>query len=63
MARMEVDLYAWADRGQRLPDTALRHGYRAMLWKEGDLDFAIVSDMEIAEFENFHAIGARAEKE
>jgi anti-sigma factor RsiW len=58
----DVDLYVWADRGGALPESGLRHGYRLMAWKEGDLDFAVVSDMENAEFENFARL-VRDEKE
>lgn len=49
----EIDLYVWADRGSRLPGIALNHGYRAMFWRERDLDFAAVSDVEHAELSKF----------
>lgn len=49
----QIDLFAWADKGKSLPSEAVRHGYRTMLWKEGDLDLAAVSDMERGELERF----------
>ena len=49
----EIDLFVWADRNATLPREAVRHGYRAMFWKSGDLDFAAVSDMERGELEKF----------
>jgi hypothetical protein len=45
----DIDLFAWADKGAALPREAVRHEYRAMFWKYGDLDFAVVSDMERGE--------------
>ena len=39
-----INLFSWADRGQALPSTRMRDGYRMLFWKEGDLDFAAVSD-------------------
>lgn len=52
-AAHEIDLFVWADRGARLPAAGLRHGYRSVFWKSGDLDFAAVSDMQGAELERF----------
>ena len=49
----EIDLFAWADRGSALPPEAVRHGYRSMFWKSGDLDFAAISDVERGELEKF----------
>ena len=49
----EIDLFAWADRGTALPHEAVRHGYRTMFWKQGDLDLAAVSDMERGELATF----------
>jgi anti-sigma factor RsiW len=49
----EIDLFAWADKESSLPREAVRHGYRAMFWKNGDLDFAAVSDMERGELARF----------
>lgn len=49
----EIDLFAWADAGKPLPSEAVRHGYRTMFWKDGDLDLAAVSDMERAELAKF----------
>ena len=49
----EIDLFAWADRGSSLPREAVRHGYRSMFWKSGDLDLVAVSDVESGELEAF----------
>jgi len=49
----EVDLFVWADRGSRLPGEVTQHGYRAIFWKSGDLNFAAVSDTERGELKNF----------
>ena len=51
--RHAIDLFVWADRGARLPGSGLRHGYRSVLWKSGDLDFAAVSDMQPTELAAF----------
>jgi len=51
--RHEIDLFVWADRGAALPESGLRHGYRSVLWKAGDLDFAAVSDVQGSELANF----------
>jgi anti-sigma factor RsiW len=48
-----VDLFVWADRGQRLPGAQVRRGYHATFWKKNDLDFAAVSDTEDAELQKF----------
>ena len=57
----EVDLYVWADQGRALPPTGLRHGYHVLLWKQGDLDFAAVSDTQSDELQDFVRL-VRAEK-
>jgi len=49
----EIDLFVWADRGERLPGAGLRHGYHLLVWKRGDLDFAAVSDTAAPELANF----------
>jgi anti-sigma factor RsiW len=49
----EIDLFAWADNGRTLPREEVRHGYRTVFWKNGDLDLAAISDMEGAELEKF----------
>jgi anti-sigma factor RsiW len=51
--RHEVELFVWADRGSTLPRQAVRHGYHAMFWKSGDLNFAAVSDTAVPELANF----------
>jgi anti-sigma factor RsiW len=51
--RHEIDLFVWADTATRLPNDTVRHGYRTLFWKRGDLDFAAVSDMEETEMRKF----------
>jgi anti-sigma factor RsiW len=51
--RHEVDLFVWGDRGSTLPTQAVRHGYHAIFWKSGDLDFAAVSDTAVPELARF----------
>ncbi len=48
-----IDLFVWADRGSPLPGDGMRHGYHTTFWKQGDLDFAAVSDMEEVELAKF----------
>lgn len=57
----EIDLFAWADTGKPLPSEAMRHGYRTIFWKDGDLDLAAVSDMERGELAKFVQL-VRSEK-
>jgi anti-sigma factor RsiW len=58
----QIDLFAWPDRGARLPAPGMAHGFRSLFWKQGDLDFAAVSDVDAAAFEKFTAL-ARAPRE
>jgi anti-sigma factor RsiW len=58
----EVELFTWAASGKALPRGGVSHGYRTMFWKEGDLDFAAISDMERAELEKFVQL-VRSEKQ
>jgi anti-sigma factor RsiW len=58
----EIDLFAWPDRGARLPGPGMTHGFRSLFWKTGDLDFAAVSDVDAASFEKFTAL-AQAQRE
>jgi anti-sigma factor RsiW len=51
-----INLFAWADRGQRLPSTGSRDGYRMIFWRQKDLDLAAVSDVDPAELEKFVAL-------
>ncbi len=60
--RHELDLFSWADRASRLPGQSTTHGYHAVFWKSGDLDFAAVSDMERAELNRFVRL-VRSERE
>jgi anti-sigma factor RsiW len=58
----EIDLFAWPDRGAKLPGAGMVRGFRSAFWKSGDLDFAAVSDIDSAAFEKFTAL-ARAQRE
>jgi anti-sigma factor RsiW len=48
-----IDLYSWADQGAALAVASSRHGYTARFWKQRDLNFAAVSDVESDEMEKF----------
>ncbi|MBV8682414.1 MAG: anti-sigma factor [Caulobacteraceae bacterium] len=48
-----IDLFVWADRGEPMPAAGARRGYNELFWKQGDLDFAAVSDMQADELANF----------
>ena len=58
----EVDLFAWPDRGARLPAAGIAHGFHTAFWKIGDMDFAAVSDVDQAAFQKFVAL-ARSQRE
>lgn len=58
----ELDLFAWPDRGADLPGAGIAHGFRTTFWKAGDMDFAVVSDVDQAAFQKFVAL-ARAQRE
>jgi len=60
--RHKIGLFVWADRGATLPGMTVRHGYRAIYWKSGDLDFAAISDTAASELVNFVKL-VRAEPE
>ncbi len=49
----EIDLFVWADHGQRLAGSGTHHGYHAVFWRHDDLDFAAVSDMQPSELATF----------
>jgi anti-sigma factor RsiW len=58
----EIDLFAWPDRGARLPGPGVTRGFRSVFWKTGDLDFAAVSDIDSVAFEKFSSL-ARSQRE
>jgi len=58
----QVDLFAWADKGAPLPPSGISRGFRTRFWKIGDLDFAAVSDIDVAEFRKFTDL-AQAQRE
>ena len=57
-----INLFAWADRGQSLPSSGMRDGYRMVLWKQGDLDLAAVSDVDPGELEHFVALVKKSQR-
>jgi len=57
-----IDLFVWRASTTRLPDPGMRRGYRMVFWKENDLAFAAVTDMENTEFAKFVAL-VRSERE
>ena len=49
----ELDLFTWVDKDGTLPQSATVRGFHTAFWKEGDLNFAAVSDMDEAAFQKF----------
>lgn len=49
----EIDLFVWSGGPSRLPSGGVWHGYHAVFWKNGDLDYAAVSDTEPSELAKF----------
>jgi anti-sigma factor RsiW len=58
----EIDLFVWADRGERLPGPGARRGYNAVYWKRRDLDFAAISDMQASELSTFAGLIRRTQE-
>ena len=52
----ELDLFTWVDKSGSLPQSATVRGFRTAFWKEGDLNFAAVSDVDQAAFQKFIAL-------
>ncbi|HEY8254336.1 MAG TPA: zf-HC2 domain-containing protein [Rhizomicrobium sp.] len=52
----ELDLFTWVDKSGALPQATTVRGFRTAFWKEGDLNFAAVSDMDEAAFQKFIAL-------
>ena len=52
----ELDLFTWVDKGSNLPALTTVRGFRTGFWKQGDLAFAAVSDMDEASFRKFIAL-------
>ncbi|HEY2885904.1 MAG TPA: anti-sigma factor [Rhizomicrobium sp.] len=42
-----VNVFAWADYQESLPDFATRNGYHIVFWKSGNLTFCAISDTSI----------------
>jgi len=51
-----INLFSWANRNASLPHARTRDGYHMLFWKEGDLDFAAVSDTGPQELDTFAAL-------
>ena len=49
----ELDLFTWVDKNGALPQATTVRGFRTAFWKEGDLNFAAVSDVDEAAFQKF----------
>jgi anti-sigma factor RsiW len=49
----ELDLFTWVDKSGTLPPSATVRGFRTAFWKQGDLNFAAVSDVDEAAFQKF----------
>jgi anti-sigma factor RsiW len=52
----ELDLFTWVDKSGTLPSSATVRGFRTAFWKEGDLNFAAISDVDQAAFQKFIAL-------
>ncbi len=49
-----IDLYIWPVEGAaRLPESAERHGYNVVDWREGGMAFWAVSDLEASQLRDF----------
>jgi anti-sigma factor RsiW len=52
----ELDLFTWVDKSGTLPPSATVRGFRTAFWREGDLNFAAVSDVDETAFRKFIAL-------
>jgi anti-sigma factor RsiW len=52
----ELDLFTWVDKSGTLPPSATVRGFRTAFWRQGDLNFAAVSDVDEAAFQKFIAL-------
>lgn len=52
----ELDLFTWVNKGGSLPEASTVRGFHTAFWKQGDLNFAAVSDMDEAAFQKFIAL-------
>ncbi len=57
-----INLFTWADRNVRLPDTGSRDGYRMIFWKQRDLELAAVSDVNSIELDKFVALVKKSQR-
>ena len=57
-----LDLFAWPDRGAKLPEPGMTRGFRSAFWKQGDMDYAAVSDVDAGAFQKFVTL-ARSRRE
>jgi anti-sigma factor RsiW len=49
----ELDLFVWVHNGGKTAQSGMRRGYRIAFWRNGDLDFAAISDVDAVEFAKF----------
>jgi len=52
----ELDLFTWMDKSGPLPASTTVRGFHTAFWKQGDLNFAAVSDVDEAAFGKFIAL-------
>jgi len=50
-----IDLFVWPAAGDTPPQTAERQGYNIVHWSQGGMNFWAVSDLEVAQLEEFVA--------
>ena len=51
-----INLFAWSSAGPDLPmHTEARQGFNVVSWRQGDISFAAVSDVDMAELRDFAA--------
>ena len=44
-----INIFAWAYRGESLPNLTTRNGYHIVFWKSGNLAFCAISDTALDE--------------
>ncbi|MEJ0043660.1 MAG: hypothetical protein WDM81_16200 [Rhizomicrobium sp.] len=42
-----INVFAWPNYDERLPDYASRNGYHIVFWRQGDLTFCAISDIAL----------------
>jgi len=54
-----INLFVWPGAGEVTPKTAERQGYNIVHWSEGDMTFWAISDLELAQLNEFAAAWRR----